>query len=177
MLGMIILLAFSDISFRATQAMYINCDNSLMTFSFFKQRDKIIKLFDIRLKQLIKINIIPALAFALAANLILFYTGGQDYPFQYLATFVVASSLSIIYSTIWLSLYYLFQPYTTSVNVKGGMYKVVSVITAIVFMILFFIPCNSLILAGILAVFTVIFVLLMRKAVYKHAPETWKLKV
>ena len=177
LLGLVVLISGTDNSGKSTQAMYINCDNSLMTFSFFKQRDKIIKLFDIRLKQLIKINIIPALAFALAANLILFYTGGQDYPFQYLATFVVASSLSIIYSTIWLSLYYLFQPYTTSVNVKGGMYKVVSVITAIVFMILFFIPCNSLILAGILAVFTVIFVLLMRKAVYKHAPETWKLKV
>ena len=83
LLGMMIPLSIADNSFKTTQAMFINCDNSLMTFSFFKQREKIIKLFDIRLMQLIKINFIPALSFALSANCILFITGGQTYPFQY----------------------------------------------------------------------------------------------
>ena len=89
LLALMIPLSISDNSFKNTQAMFINCDNSLMTFSFFKQREKIIKLFDIRLKQLIKINIGPVVSLGLFADLILFVTGGQSYPGEYLVTILV----------------------------------------------------------------------------------------
>ncbi len=176
LLGLLVPIAIADNSFKSTQAMFINCDNSLMTFSFFKQREKIIKLFDIRLIQLIKINFIPALSFALAANCILFITGGQTYPFQYLATFVISASLSIFCTMIPLASYYLFQPFTTSVNVKSGMYNLVRIIVYSVGAIVIWIPCNSLILAGVLTLLTVFFVFVMRKTVYKYAPKTWRLK-
>ena len=174
--AMLLLLTAADNSFKSTQAMYINCDNSLMTFSFFKQREKIIKLYDIRLKQLIKVNIAPAVACGFGTNLILFYTGGQDYPFQYLVTILVSVFMSIGYAVIWLSLYYLFQPFTTSVKVKSGIYTGVSVIIWVILSIIIWIPVHSLILAGILLVHTALFVFLMRKLVYKYAPKTWKVK-
>lgn len=170
------LISCADNSFKSTQAMFINCDNSLMTFSFFKQREKIIRLFDIRLRQLIKVNIAPAAVCGLGANLILFYTGGQDYPFQYLITILVCVLMSIGYAVIWLSLYYLFQPFTTTVKVKSGVYTVVSTVIYVGLSIIVWIPVNTLILAGILLVHTVLFVLLMRKLVYKYAPKTWKAK-
>ena len=176
MLAMLILISFADNSFKSTQAMFINCDNSLMTFSFFKQREKIIKLFDIRLIQLIKVNIAPAVVCGLCANLVLFFTGGQDYPFQYLVTILVCVLMSIDYAVIWLSLYYLFQPFTTSVKVKSGVYAVISTIIYVSLSILVLIPAHLLILAGVLLVHTVLFVFLMRKIVYKFAPKTWKAK-
>ena len=172
----LILIEFADNSFKSTQAMFINCDNSLMTFSFFKQREKIIRLYDIRLKQLIKVNIAPAVICGLAANLVLFFTGGQDYPFQYLITVLVCVLMSVGYAVIWLSLYYLFQPFTTTVKVKSGVYTVVSTVIFVVLSIIVWIPVNSLILAGLLLVHTVLFVFLMRKLVYKYAPKTWKAK-
>ncbi len=147
-----------------------------MTFSFFKQREKIIKLFDIRLKQLIKVNAAPAVACGLSADLILFYTGGQDYPFQYLVTILICLLMSAFYATIWLTLYYLFQPFTTTVNVKSGAYRAAWFILGFVFMIIIWIPSHSLILAGIMLVLTVLFVFIMRKLVYKFAPKTWKVK-
>ena len=176
LLAMFFPISIIDNSFKSTQAMYINCDNSLMTFSFFKQREKIIKLFDIRLKQLIKVNAAPAVACGLSADLILFYTGGQDYPFQYLVTILICVLMSAFYATIWLTLYYLFQPFTTTVNVKSGAYRAAWFILGFVFMIIIWIPSHSLILAGIMLVLTVLLVFIMRKLVYKFAPKTWKVK-
>ena len=176
LLAMFFPISIIDNSFKSTQAMYINCDNSLMTFSFFKQREKIIKLFDIRLKQLIKVNAAPAVACGLSADLILFYTGGQDYPFQYLVTILICVLMSSFYATIWLTLYYLFQPFTTTVNIKSGAYRAAWFILGFVFMIIVWIPSHSLILAGIMLVITVLFVFFMRKLVCKYAPKTWKVK-
>lgn len=176
MLAMIFPISIADNSFKSTQAMYINCDNSLMTFSFFKQRDKIIRLYDIRLKQLIKIHLAPAAACGLFADLILFYTGGQDYPFQYLLTVLICILMSMVSAVLWLSLYYLFQPFTTSVNVKSGIYNAVRIVISVFLTVLVFVPLNTWILAAVLLVFTVFFMFLMRNLVYKFAPKTWKAK-
>ena len=176
LLLMLIPTSLFDISYKATQAMYINCDNSLMTYSFFKQPEKIIKLYDIRLKLLIKLNLVPAIVSGLFANLFLFYTGGESYPGQYLVTVLVCVMLSMIQSIIWLALYYLFQPFTMTANVKGGAYMATRIVLSLVALHIFWIPLNSLILAGILAVITVLMLVFMRKLVYKKAPKNWKAK-
>ena len=156
--------------------MYINCDNSLMTFSFFKQPKMIIKLFDVRLKQLISINLLPALAMAIGCNLILFATGGQDYPFHYLINFVAIACMSISFSLYWLSVYYLFQPYTTTASVKGGAYNVAFMAFGFLMSIIAWISVHSLILAAIMLAFTASFVFFIRKLVLKKAPKTWRVK-
>lgn len=176
MLAMLLPISIADNTFKSTQAMYINCDNCLMTFSFFKQREKIIKLFDIRFKQLIEIHLAPAIASGLFANLILFYTGGQDFPFQYLLSIVVCIMLSVCYSLTWLAMYYLFQPFTTTVNVKSGIYNVTRIIISVVLTVVVLIPSNTFVLTLVMLVFTAVFVYVMRKLVYKHAPKTWKAK-
>ncbi|MCR5805342.1 MAG: hypothetical protein K6G47_13895 [Clostridia bacterium] len=176
LLGLLIPISMANNSFKCTQAMYINCDNSLMTFSFFKQPEKILKLFDIRVKQLLKINIGPGIACGLFADLLLFYTGGQDYPLHYLVTLLIPLLITLIYSTIWLLLYYLFQPFTTTVKVKSGLYIVVRVIIATFFAMIFWIPSHSAILAGILMVVAALFIFFMRKLVFKYAPRTWRIK-
>ena len=147
-----------------------------MTFSFFKQREKIIRLFDIRLKQLIKINIGPVIAIGAFANLILFVTGGQSYPGEYLVTFLAAFLLSVLTSVTWLALYYLFQPFTTSVVAKSGAYRITSIIIYSVASIIVWIPLASYILAPVLLVFAAGYVLFLRSRVNKLAPKTWKIK-
>ena len=176
LLGMIVPIAAGDISFKATQAMYINCDNSLMTFSFFKRRDKIMQLFDIRLKQLIKINAIPSVTIALAADFFLFYTGGQDYPCQYLVTIVIALLFGTINSMTGLAMYYLFQPFTKTVNVKSVIYVLIISAELIAGSVIVWLPIPSLILLPLLAVYTFFYIYCLRKTVSKHAPKTWRIK-
>lgn len=174
--GLLVPIAMAENSFKCTQAMYINCDNSLMTFSFFKKREMIMKLFDIRFKQLIKINLLPAVVSAACANLVLFATGGQDYSFQYLVTFIIAIAMVVTYTMSWLALYYLFQPFTTTVTVKSGAYAAARTVFSIVMAVVMFIPANSLVVLGVTVTFAVLFVLIMRKLVSRNAPKTWRAK-
>ena len=176
LLALLVPIAIVDNTYKSTQAMYINCDNSLMTFSFFKQPKMIMKLFDVRLKQLISINILPAMAMAAACNLILFATGGQDYPFHYLVNFAVIAFMSISYTMYWLSVYYLLQPYTTTVSVKGGAYNVAFMAFGFLMSVIAWFSVHSLILAAIMLVFTASFVFFIRKLVLKKAPKTWRVK-
>ena len=176
LLALFIPIAIFDNTYKSTQAMYINCDNSLMTFSFFKQPKRIIKLFDVRLKQLISINLLPAYAMAIGCNLILFATGGQEYPFQYLINFVVIAFMSISFTMYWLSIYYLFQPYTTTAKVKSGAYNAAYMIFGFLMSIIAWISVRSQILVVIMLVFTASFVFFIRKLIFKRAPKTWRVK-
>jgi hypothetical protein len=84
--------------------------------------------------------------------------------------------ISVINSMTWLALYYLFQPFTTTVNVKGGAYKVARIIISFISGFICWVPLNTAILAGVLAVYALVYVLVMRALVKKFAPKTWKLK-
>ena len=174
LLAMIIPVTIADASFKATQAMYINCDNSLMTFSFFKQPAKIMKLFDIRLKQLIKINLPPVIALGFAAVLILFYTGGEDYPLHYLVTMLIPFFMSVIVSLAWLALYYLFQPFTTTVKVKSGAYMTARFVLSTISLVICWIPVHSLILVVLVLAVAVVSVVGVRKVVFKRVPVSWR---
>ena len=176
LLAMLIPLSIADVSYKGTQAMYINCDSSLMTFSFFKQRDKIMKLFDIRLIQFIKINAIPAVVLGLATDAVIFFAGGQAFPAQYLLTPVITILIQAVYTTSWLALYYLFQPFTTTANVKGGAYLATRFILSAFAFFVCWIPLNPLILSGVLAAFTALYIFIVRKLVYKISPKTWKIR-
>ena len=44
-----------------TQALFMNCDHSLLTYSFYKRPDFVLRLFQIRLREIMKINAVPAL--------------------------------------------------------------------------------------------------------------------
>ena len=71
-----------------TQAMFMNCDHSMLTYRFYRTPKVILALFKERLKTLIGINLIPALVIAIGLPLILFITGGTDNPLNYLVLFV-----------------------------------------------------------------------------------------
>lgn len=43
-----------------TQALFVNCDSSLLTYSFYKRPKFILRLFQIRLREIVKINLLPA---------------------------------------------------------------------------------------------------------------------
>lgn len=51
-----------------TQALFMNCDHSLLTYSFYKRRTFVLRLFVIRLREIVKINALPALTIAVRAR-------------------------------------------------------------------------------------------------------------
>ena len=88
-----------------TQALFMNCDSSLLTYSFFKKPDMVLKLFRIRLREIIKINLLPALIIGAGLDIILFASGGGEL-LQYAVLFISIICMSVFFSVHYLTLYY-----------------------------------------------------------------------
>ena len=101
-----------------TQAMFMNCDHSMLTYRFYRQPEAILKLFKARLKTLVKINLIPALVLACGLPFLLFVTGGTDNPLNYALLFVSILAMAVFFSVHHLVLYYLLQPYNVHMESK-----------------------------------------------------------
>ena len=78
----------------------MNCDHSLLTYSFFKQPSLVLRLFRIRLRELVKVNLLPALVIGAGLAGLLFASGGTENPLNYTVLFVAVVCLSV------------FSPYT-----------------------------------------------------------------
>lgn len=159
-----------------TQAMFMNCDHSMLTYGFYKTPKVILGLFKERLKTLIKINLLPALIIALGLPIILFITGGTDNNLNYLVLFISIISMSIFFSVHYLVMYYLLQPYNVNVEVRSGTYKIVQGLTYFVcyFMLQIKMPIISFGLVAI--IFCVLYSVISLYLAYRYAPKTFKLR-
>ena len=159
-----------------SQVMFSNCDSSLLNFGFYKEPKAILTMFRLRLFSVIKLNLIPALMIAIYAVTVLWITGGQDYPFQYLFTFLSIFLTMIFFSVHHLAIYYLMQPYTMEFKIKGKGYQIIN---AVIYMICWFLFNNEVsaqIFAPVAAAFTVIYIAVACILVYKLAPKTFRVR-
>ena len=115
-----------------TQAMFVNCDHSMLTYSFYRIPKNILILFKIRLREIVKINLLPAIVLALGYMAILFICGGIDQAFLAFISFISIISMSIFFSTHYLILYYLLQPYNAHTEVKSPIYSTIISLTYII---------------------------------------------
>ena len=148
-----------------TKALFMNCDHSLLTYSFYKQPGFILKLFQIRLREIIKINAVPALVIGAGLCLTLYVSGGTDNPLDYVVLLVTILSMSVFFSIHYLTLYYLLQPYTAGTEIKSGTYRIVMTAT--------YADSDF----GILTmVFFVLYGIVASILVFRFAPKTFKIR-
>lgn len=160
-----------------TQAMFMNCDHSMLTYSFYKSPKVILGLFKERLKTLILVNLLPAGIIACALPALLFISGGTNNMWNYVVLFVSIIALSIFFSVHYLVMYYLLQPYNINTEIKSSTYKVIQGLTYFVcyFMVQLKLPTFSF---GIVAsIFCIMYSLLSLYLVYKYAPKTFKIRI
>ena len=159
-----------------TQAMFMNCDHSMLTYRFYRQPKAILGLFTQRVKSVVAINLVPASVIAVGLPLLLYLTGGTGDPLNYVILFTSILAMSIFFSVHHLVLYYLLQPYNVNLESKSATYSIANVITY--FVCYFFIGKRIPILAfgtGIL-VFCVLYLLVALMLAYRYAPKTFKLR-
>ena len=164
-------------SSSVTQAMFMNCDHSMLTYRVYRTPKVILGIFKERLKTLITINLLPALLIGGGLALLLYLSGGTDNPLNYAILFVSIIAMSIFFSVHYLVMYYLLQPYNVSTEMKSSTYKVVQGLTYIVcwYMIQIQMPIFSFGIATI--VFCIAYCLISLFLAYKYAPKTFKLRV
>ena len=163
-------------SSSVTQAMFMNCDHSMLTYRIYRTPKVILGIFIERLKTLITINLMPAILIGMGLAVLLYISGGTDNPLNYMVLFVSIIAMSIFFSVHYLVMYYLLQPYNVNTELKSSTYKTVQGITYLVcwFMIQIQLPTLCFGIATI--AFCVVYSLVSLYLAYKYAPKTFKLR-
>lgn len=159
-----------------TQALFVNCDHSLLTYPFYKQPGMILKLFAIRLREIMKINALPALVIGAGLSLLLFITGGTDNVLNYAVIIVSILCMSAFFSVHYLTIYYLMQPYNAATEIKNGMYQVVRVATYVVCYYMIKVRMPTIIFGTLTIVFCILYCMIACILVYRFAPKTFRLR-
>ena len=162
---------------RLTQAMFINCDHSMLTYRFYRTPKVILGMFKERLKTLITANLLPALVIAVGLPVLLWATGGTDNSLNYVVLFVSIISMSIFFSVHYLVMYYLLQPYNINTELKSATYKTVQSITYIVCYYMLQIELPTIAFGIVTIVFSIVYSIAALILAYILAPKTFKIRV
>lgn len=159
-----------------TKALFMNCDHSLLTYSFFKRPDMVLKLFRIRLREIMKINLLPALVIGAGLAILLYASGGTDNPLNYAVLFVSILCMSIFFSVHYLTIYYLLQPYNAGTEIKSGTYRIVMSATYFVCFFLMELRMPTLVFGILCIAFCILYSVIACALIYKFAPHTFRLR-
>lgn len=154
----------------------MNCNHSLLTYSFYKQPGLILSLFQIRLREIMKINAVPALVIGGGLALILFATGGTDNPLNYAVLIVSILCMSLFFSIHYLTIYYLLQPYNAGTELRSGTYRIVSAITYIICWAFMQIRMPIMVFGILTIMFCVLYSIVASILVYRLAPKTFRIR-
>ncbi|WP_058302350.1 hypothetical protein [Gorillibacterium timonense] len=171
----LIAMAFLVLGEPYIKNLFYHCDRSLLRYSFYRSRSAILENYRIRLGKLLAANLLIAVVLALGILLLLLMADislTQDWLFQLLTL----PALAAFYSVHYLSLYYLFQPYSTEMNVKSPFYHVISSLVVPVAACLFlWIPESSAFAAGCFAA-TLLYGGVVYGVLGKYGARTFRLK-
>lgn len=159
-----------------TQAMFMNCDHSMLTYRIYRTPKVILGVFKERLKTLISLNLIPATFIGLGLSLLLFLTGGTDNNLNYLIVFISIIAMSIFFSVHYLVMYYLLQPYNINTEIKNSTYNVVQWLTYFVAYYLIGKKIPTFGFGIVMISFCIIYSLISLFIAYKCAPKTFKIR-
>lgn len=160
-----------------TQALFLNCDHSLLTYGFYKRPDFVLRLFQIRLREIVKINAVPALVIGVGLAMTLWASGGTENPLNYVILIVSILCMSTFFSIHYLTVYYLLQPYNAGTELKSGTYRIVLSATYLVCFWLMNLRMPILIFGIMTIVFCVLYSIAASIFVYKLAPRTFRIRV
>ncbi len=170
------LLCFTNCGERTVKAYFMNCDNELLTYRFYRQPKSIIAMFTLRLKSMITLDWVQSLPLALGLPLILFVSGGTQDITQYIMLFVSVMAMSSFFSINNLVIYYVFQPYNKEVEMKNPVYSLLRGLTYGACYVLMQVNPPFEIYGFLLIGFCVVYILISLPIAYKVAPKTFKLR-
>lgn len=159
-----------------TQALFMNCDHCLLNYSFYKQPKQILNLFQIRLREIIKVNMPPALVIGGGLATLLYITGGTDNIWNYVVIMVSIICMSVFFSVHYLTIYYLLQPYNAGTEIKSGTYTFVSGATYFVCYIMMQVRLPIMVFGTVAIAFCIIYSIVACILVYKFAGKTFRIR-
>lgn len=161
-----ILYSFNS-SKSVVQAMFRNCDHSMLTYSFYRRPEVILSLFRLRLRSLILINLFPAVALAIGLDVLLALSGSKESLLVYLIVFICIISTSIFFSIHYLTCYYLLQPYNEFTETKSATYSLIMSLTYGICFAFIYLHMSTYVFGTIMTLFSLVYFVISYRLVYK----------
>ncbi|MBQ3028258.1 MAG: hypothetical protein IJD26_04205 [Lachnospiraceae bacterium] len=136
----------------------------------------ILKLFRIRLWEIIKVNLLPAGVIGGGLALLLFLSGGTDNPLNYVIILVSVACMSVFFSVHYLTLYYLLQPYNAGTEMKSGTYQILMMVTYVACYMMMQLRLPTFVFGLSTIAFCVLYSLVACFLVYRVAPKTFRIR-
>lgn len=161
---------------RVCKAMFFNCDVSLLRYGYYREGHVILSNFKARLKRILSLNLIPAVAICFCITAVIISAGGINGLSSMIPIFISIICLSGFFSIHHLFMYYVIQPYTAQMTIKSPLFTIVNMAVYFVsYMCLNFNGSNYVFSIGVILV-TLIYSSIALAVIYKVAPKTFKLR-
>ena len=171
----VFLLYFLNRGTGFTRALFLHCDVSLLTYPFCKEPRPLLKLFTLRLRDIVKVNAVPAAVMGLSLAALSAVSGVRD-PVHWTVVLVTPVAVSAFFSIHYLALYYLFQPYNEATELKGGTYKLITSGTYFVCLSMANLRMEALTFGGLCLAFCAGYWALACVLVYRLAPKRFRIR-
>lgn len=159
-----------------TEALFFNCDHSMLAYRFFRQPKVLLELFTARLKTLVVINLQPAAVIAVGLPLLLLLSGGTNQPVRYVVLPLSILAMSVFFSVHTLVLYYLLQPYNVGLESRSHAYSIVNALTYAVSYFLMDVELPTMAFGLCVIGFCAVYIAVALVLAYRLAPKTFKLR-
>lgn len=161
---------------RACRAMFNNCDISLLRYGFYRNPRTILENFKIRLVMLGKLNLMISGALCLFVILGTYFSGIHWPLVDELLFLLCIILLGLFFSVHHLFLYYVFQPYTTDLEMKNPFFKFISGAVYILCYSCLYLKVSSQVFTFIVLGATIVYISVALILVYKLAPKNFRVK-
>ena len=135
-----------------------------------------LRLFQIRLREIVKVNAVPAAVIGAGLSLLLYVSGGTENPLNYAVLFVSILCMSVFFSIHYLTIYYLLQPYNAGTEIKSGTYQLIMSGTYFVCFFLMQVKMPILVFGVACILFCIAYSVVACILVYRFAPKTFRLR-
>lgn len=167
-------MSFLTVGERICKAMFYNCDVSLLRYGFY--RKAAYEHFCIRLIRITSLNLLIAAALGAVLTIVIAASGGEVLIWDILMLWIGILLLSVLFSVHHLFMYYIFQPYSTELNIKNPLYFVVTMLVSFACGISIVVRIPIDIFSAFVFTLTLIYLFVALILVRKHGSRTFRVK-
>lgn len=167
---------FMTVADKATRAMFYNCDKEMLRYAYYRQPQTVLKTFRIRLLRVSLYDLTIAAGVCLAAAGFRLLCGLPLFSADLLLFCAAILLLAVLFTAHHLCLYYLFQPYSESLQVKNPFFSVVNTVMFLLCLLCLQIETGGPAFTVTVLVFTALYIAAALVLVYRLAPRTFRIK-
>lgn len=161
---------------KFSRALFFNCDRYMLKERYYKDKGAILSNFTSRLKKASGLNLLPAAAVAIFLLGTGAVAGMGTALVRLLPMIITVFLLSLFFSTHYLFIYYIMQPYTVDLTQKNLLYSVVNWLIYLICFGCTHIKTTSLIFTVGVIFFTLLYTAVAIILTRNLAPRTFKLR-